>query len=66
MVQQRVAQLESELQEMRTFLEEKDKNLVMAAEFGKRLLETNQDLETRMDDTVKEFSDRIEVGPLLL
>ena len=56
-----MSQLEAELQAANSFLEEKDRDLVMAAEFGKKLLETNQDLQNRSDQITKEYAERIEV-----
>ena len=61
-MEQRVSQLEGELLEARSFLEEKDRDLVMAAEFGKKLLETNQELQNRLDEITSEYSERVEVS----
>lgn len=49
-----VAQLESELKE-------KDKDIHTAAEFGKKLLESNQELQNQLDENAKSYSERIEV-----
>ena len=50
----RVAQLESELKE-------KEKDVYTAAELGKKLLESNQELQSQLEDNTKEYSERIEV-----
>ena len=57
-----MSQLEGELQEARSFLEEKDRDLVMAAEFGKKLLDTNEELQNRLDEITSEYTERIEVS----
>ena len=49
-----VAQLESELRE-------KEKDVYTAAELGKKLLESNQDLQSQLDENTKEYAERIEV-----
>ena len=51
----RVAQLESELRE-------KEKDVYTAAELGKKLLESNQELQSQLEDNTKEYSERIEVS----
>ena len=53
----RVAQLVSELKE-------KEKDVHTAAELGKKLLESNQELQSQLDENIKEYSERIEVSPL--
>lgn len=50
----RVAQLESELTE-------KEKDVFTAAELGKKLLESNQELQNQLEENTKEYSQRIEV-----
>ena len=62
MALERVSSLESELQETRTLLQEKERDLITAAEFGKRLLDTNQELHTRLEELGKEYAEKIEVG----
>ena len=62
MALERVSTLESELQETRTLLQEKERDLITAAEFGKRLLDTNQELHTRLEELGKEYAEKIEVG----
>ena len=57
-----LSQLESELQETRTLLQEKERDLITAAEFGKRLLDTNQELHTRLEELGREYAEKIEVG----
>ena len=61
-MERHVSHLEGELQEARSFLEEKDRDLVMAAEFGKKLLDTNQELQNRLDEITSEYTERIEVS----
>ena len=51
----RVAQLEAELTE-------KEKDVYTAAELGKKLLESNQELQSQLDENTKEYSERIEVS----
>ena len=51
----RVAQLESELTE-------REKDVYTAAELGKKLLESNQELQSQLDENTKEYSERIEVS----
>ena len=50
-----VAQLETELKE-------REKDAHTAAELGKKLLESNQELQTQLDENFKTYSERIEVG----
>lgn len=50
-----VAQLESELRD-------KKKDVHTAAELGKKLLESNQELESQLEENTKEYSQRIEVS----
>ena len=50
-----VAQLEAELRE-------KEKDVYTAAELGKKLLESNQELQSQMDESSKEYAERIEVS----
>ena len=49
-----VAQLESELKE-------KEKDVHTAAELGKKLLDSNQELQNQLDENFKSYSERIEV-----
>ena len=53
-LERRVSQLQSEL-------EEKDKDLITAAEFGKKLLDGNQELQNRLEEISKEYTVKIEV-----
>ena len=62
MALERLSSLESELQETRTLLQEKERDLITAAEFGKRLLDTNQELHTRLEELGREYAEKIEVG----
>ncbi len=54
LLQRRVSQLEMELQE-------KDQDLVTAAQLGNKLLGSNQELQNRLEELTKEYSDKIEV-----
>jgi hypothetical protein len=51
----RVGQLECELRE-------KEKDVYTAAELGKKLLESNQELQSQLEENTKEYSERIEVS----
>ena len=51
----RISLLESELRE-------KEKDVYTAAELGKKLLESNQELQSQLDENTKEYSERIEVS----
>lgn len=52
---------EDELDGLRAQLENKDKDLMLAAELGKALLEKNSDLEKKLEQSSEEYSQRIEV-----
>lgn len=43
-------------------LEEAEKNVVMAATYGKQLLDENNELHTRLEETVSEYSTKMEVS----
>ena len=49
-----MAQLEAELKE-------KERDVHTAAELGKKLLESNQELQSQLDEEAKGYSERIEV-----
>ena len=61
--QERVRQLERELDSLRAYLEEKDNALVKAAELSRALLRENEALEERLAEINKESTQKIEVGP---
>ena len=60
--QERVRQLERELDSLRAYLEEKENSLVKAAELGRALLRENEALEERLTKTTKESTQKIEVS----
>ncbi|XP_060581875.1 BICD family-like cargo adapter 1 [Ruditapes philippinarum] len=45
---------------VRAMLEQKDRDLMLAAELGKALLEKNSDLEKKLEQTVEEYNQHIE------
>ena len=45
-------------------LDQKDKDLRLAAELGKALLEQNAELERRIEQTTEEYTQKLEVGEL--
>ena len=59
---ERVRQLERELDSLRAYLEEKDHSLVKAAEVGKALLRENEALEERLSEAAKESTKKIDVS----
>ena len=61
MTLERQSQVENELHEVRAQLEEKERDAREAAEFGQRLLETNHDLQNRLEEIGEEYADKIEV-----
>lgn len=46
-------------------LAQKEKDLILAAELGKALLDSNQELQSRYDQIVDEYTHKIEVGSFL-
>lgn len=46
-----------------TQLQQKENDLVLAAEFGKALLEKNEDLKKQQDAIIEEYSKKLEVSP---
>lgn len=46
---------------LRAMLEQKDRDLMLAAELGKALLEKNSDLEKKLEHANEEYSQSIEV-----
>lgn len=61
MTLERQSQVENELHEVRAQLEEKERDAREAAEFGQRLLETNHDLQNRLEEIGEEYAEKIEV-----
>ena len=59
--EERVRQLERELDSLRAYLEEKENAVVKAAELGKALLRENEALEERLNDVNRESTQKIEV-----
>lgn len=59
--EERVRQLERELDSLRTYLGEKENAVVKAAELGKALLRENEALEERLSEVNKESTQKIEV-----
>ena len=47
---------------LRAQLDQKDNDLMLAAELGKALLEKNSDLEKKLELSSEEYSNRIEVN----
>lgn len=47
---------------IRALLSQKEKDLILAAELGKVLLEKNEDLSQQNEKMTEEFSKQIEVG----
>lgn len=45
-----------------TQLQQKDNDLVLAAELGKALLEKNEELKKQLDSVVEEYSKKLEVS----
>ena len=59
--QERVRQLERELDSLRAYVEEKENAVVKAAEISRALLRENETLEERLSEVNKESTQRIEV-----
>ena len=53
--------IELEVKQLRAALEEKEEYLTKAAQFGKQLLETNQELEQQLEDNTKVYYEKVEV-----
>lgn len=56
-----VESLRSHLSQLESELREKEKDVFTAAELGKKLLESNQELQSQLEENTKEYSQRIEV-----
>lgn len=59
--EERVRQLERELDSLRAYLEGKENAVVKAAELGKALLRENEALEERLNEVNRESIQKIEV-----
>ena len=55
--------LRCRISDLQFLLEEKEKDVHTAAELGKKLLESNQELHKQLDENTREYSERIEVSP---
>ena len=60
-LEERVRQLERELDSLRAYVEEKERDVIQAAELGKALLRDNENLEARLRELNKETTHRLEV-----
>lgn len=58
--------MERELRETQALLEEREKDLVTAAELGKKLLESNHELNARLEESAREWAARTEVCVLAM
>ena len=54
---------ETEVTDVRALLAQKEKDLILAAELGKALLEKNEDLSQQNEKMTEEFSKQLEVRP---
>ena len=54
--------LETELQELKVALQDKEDLLMKTAEFGKTLLDANQELERQIEEMAMAHSEKIEVS----
>ena len=57
---------EPEVTDVRALLAQKEKDLILAAELGKALLEKNEDLSQQNEKMTEEFSKQLEVRRKLL
>lgn len=53
---------EDDFGNLRNLLEQKDRDLMLAAELGKALLDKNADLEKKIEQVNEDYSQRIEVS----
>ena len=53
--------MSQDVTELERRLEEQDKKLKCAAEFGKQLLDTNNSLSLDLENTTRDLTDKIEV-----
>ena len=47
-------------------LQQKERDLILAAELGKALLEKNEELSKQNEKIAEDFSQKLEVGPSIL
>ena len=57
---------EPEVTDVRALLAQKEKDLILAAELGKALLEKNEDLSQQNEKMTIEFSQQLEVRRLII
>ena len=57
----RALHLEQELNSLRLYAEERERDVIQAAEVGKALLKSNESLEQRLEEDSKENAERVEV-----
>lgn len=55
--------MSEEVTDVRALLAQKEKDLILAAELGKALLEKNEDLSQQNEKMAEEFSKQLEVRP---
>ena len=53
--------MEEEIKKLKTQLQEKEQNLLLAAHYGKTLLEENSELHSKLDQQIKDFGKQKEV-----
>lgn len=53
---------ENSEENLRAMLEQKERDLMLAAELGKALLDKNTELEKRLEQTIEEYNQHIEVN----
>ena len=56
-----VQNLRMQIAELEAELKEKERDVHTAAELGKKLLESNQELQSQLEEEAKGYSERIEV-----
>ena len=56
-------EMSEEVTDVRALLAQKEKDLILAAELGKALLEKNEDLSQQNEKMAEEFSKQLEVRP---
>ena len=56
------ARLEGEIESLRSQLDEVKQNASLSAECGLKLMEMNQELEQRLEQTASEYTDQIQVS----
>ena len=56
------ARLEEEIESLRSQLDEVKQNASLSAECGLKLMEMNQELEQRLEQTASEYTEQIQVS----